>query len=227
MRPAVRWRRSPNCNERRGDGRIRYVILHYTGMVSDAAAEDRLCDPAAEVSAHYLVHRDGQLVQLVAEADRAWHAGQSFWRGERDLNSCSIGIEIGNPGHDWGYRPFPDGQMQAVLALVADIAGRQRIAPAAVLGHSDIAPARKADPGELFPWELLAARGLALAAPVVVPADPGWSDARFAAELHRFGYAVADLRAATVAFQRHFRPACIDGGIDAETRATLLALQPQ
>lgn len=227
MTLAIRWRPSPNCNARRGDGAIRHLILHYTGMVSAAAAEDRLCDPAAEVSAHYLVHEDGAIVQLVAESARAWHAGRSWWRGAHDLNSSSIGIEISNPGHDWGYRPFPEVQMQAVVALVGEIVGRHHIAPACVLGHSDIAPTRKADPGELFPWQRLAARGLALAAPAVLPSDPGWSEGEFATRLHQFGYEVSDLRAATIAFQRHFRPANVDGRIDAETRATLRALPPR
>lgn len=225
--PELRWRASPNWNERRttsGQPAIRHVILHYTGMPDGAGAEDRLCDADAQVSAHYLVHEDGRVVQMVEEAHRAWHAGVSQWQGEGDLNSSSIGIEIVNPGHEWGYRSFPQVQIDAVKALLAAIVERHAILPQHVLGHSDIAPGRKEDPGEFFPWHQLAKAGLALAEPEGEGADPGWSDAQFAAALQQFGYDVTDLTAATTAFQRHFRQSLVDGRIDARTRAVLHSL---
>ncbi len=202
---------------------ISMIVLHYTGMQSAAAALDRLADPAAKVSAHYVVAEDGQVVRMVAEDDRAWHAGRSYWRGITDVNSASVGMEIVNPGHEFGYVPFPEPQMDAVVALVAGIVERYRIAPAMVVGHSDIAPARKDDPGELFDWPLLARAGLALPTPPP-KLDPGWTDAGFAAALHRFGYDVDDPKAAVVAFQRRFRPRDIGGVVDAECRGILFEL---
>ncbi len=212
---------SSNFNERLLP--VSMVVLHYTGMPSAAAALDRLADPAAAVSAHYLVAEDGTVVRMVAEENRAWHAGKSFWRGITDVNSASVGIEIVNPGHEFGYVPFPEPQMAAVEALVADIARRYRIAPGNVVGHSDIAPARKDDPGELFDWPRLARAGLADAVSAA-GADPGWTDAGFLAALHRYGYDVGDPVAAVVAFQRHFRPSDFGGAVDAETRGVLLRL---
>ncbi len=202
---------------------VSMIVLHYTGMQSAAAALDRLADPAAKVSAHYVVAEDGQVVRMVAEADRAWHAGRSYWRGITDVNSASIGIEIVNPGHEFGYMPFPEPQMDAVVALVAGIVQRFGVAPAMVVGHSDVAPARKDDPGELFDWPGLARAGLALATPVP-RLDPGWTDAGFAAAQHRFGYEVDDATAAVVAFQRRFRPRDFGGVVDAECRGMLLEL---
>lgn len=214
-------RASPNWDERALP--IGMIVLHYTGMASAAAALDRLADPAAKVSAHYVVAEDGVVVRMVAEERRAWHAGRAWWRGVADVNSASIGIEIVNPGHEFGYRPFPEPQMAAVAALVGDIVGRRGIAPSLVVGHSDVAPARKDDPGELFDWPRLARAGLAEAVP---PArtDPGWSDAGFVAALGRYGYDVAVPAAAVVAFQRRFRPADIGGAVDGECRAILLGL---
>lgn len=150
---------SPNHDERRLG--IGMVVLHYTGMATGAAAIARLADPAAQVSAHYVIAEDGTVLQMVDEMRRAWHAGRSWWRGIADVNSASIGIEIVNPGHEFGYVPFPPEQMASVMALVADIAARHAIRPANVVGHSDVAPARKQDPGELFDWPALALRGLA------------------------------------------------------------------
>jgi N-acetylmuramoyl-L-alanine amidase len=155
---------------------------------------------------------------------RAWHAGRSFWRGITDVNSASVGIEIVNPGHEFGYRPFPDEQIAALIPLVHDIKERYGITRGNVVGHSDIAPARKQDPGELFPWADLAKRRLALPRPTKNLMDPGWSDAGFLLALERFGYEVTDSLAAIVAFQRRFRPELIDGTIDGECRAILLAL---
>ena len=202
---------------------VSMVVLHYTGMPTMQGALERLTDPAAKVSAHYLVAEDGQILRLVAESDRAWHAGRSFWRGIADVNSASVGIEIVNPGHEFGYRPFPEPQMAAVEALVTEIAARHAVQPAMVVGHSDIAPARKDDPGELFDWPRLARAGLALAIPAL-GIDPRWTDAGFAAALARFGYDASDPRVATAAFQRRFRPRDWSGTVDGETRALLFAL---
>ena len=213
---------SPNFDERAGP--VSIIVLHYTGMVDAASAIQRLCDPEAKVSSHYLVTEDGKVLRLVDEAHRAWHAGRSHWRGIADVNSASIGIEIVNPGHEFGYRPFPREQIDALIPLVHDIKERYAITRGNVVGHSDIAPARKQDPGELFPWSRLAKHRLALPRPTRNLMDPGWTDAGFLLALERFGYEVTDPLAATVAFQRRFRPELIDGTIDAECRAILLAL---
>ncbi|WP_448586110.1 N-acetylmuramoyl-L-alanine amidase [Thermaurantiacus sp.] len=222
MSRLVTVRLSPNHDERRSP--VRFLVLHYTGMVRAADALDRLCDPEAKVSAHWFVDEDGTTTQLVAEDRRAWHAGLSSWRGVSDVNSASVGIELQNPGHEWGYRPFPARQIRALVPLVAEICSRHGIRPADVIGHSDVAPTRKEDPGELFPWDVLAREGLALARPQRLLPDPGWDEAGFAAALAGFGYDVADLAAATRAFQRRFRPRRFDGAIDAETRAILATL---
>lgn len=219
---------SPNFDERAAP--VSMIVLHYTGMIDAASAIARLCDPDAKVSAHYLIDEDGRLFSLVAEDKRAWHAGRSHWRGHTDINSASIGIEIVNPGHDHGYRPFPDAQIEALIPLVADIKDRYAITRGNVVGHSDIAPMRKRDPGEFFPWARLARLRLALPRPTRNLLDPEWSQAGFLLALERFGYEVADPMAAIVAFQRRFRPELIDGEIDGECRAILLALllpQPQ
>lgn len=213
-------RPSPNFDARKQQ--ITMVVLHYTGMQSAAAAIDWLANPASKVSAHYVIAEDGTVLQMVDEANRAWHAGRSWWRGTADVNSASIGIEIVNPGHEFGYTPFPPEQMAAVEALVADIVARHRIAPANVVGHSDIAPARKQDPGELFDWPRLAARGLA-AAPLPC-GDPNWTDAGFLMALGRYGYDVGQPHDTLIAFQRRHRPARLDGLIDAECRAILRGL---
>lgn len=213
---------SPNFDDRKLP--VSLLVLHYTGMTSCAEAVKRLCDPAAKVSAHYVVAEDGQVMRLVAEDKRAWHAGKSHWRGIDDVNSASIGIEICNPGHEFGYRPFPDAQIDALIPLVADIVARHRITRGNVVGHSDVAPARKQDPGELFPWAKLARLRLALPRPTKNLLDPLWSDAAFLLALERFGYDVSDPLAATVAFQRRYRPELMDGTIDGETRSILLAL---
>jgi len=214
-------RPSPNFDARKSP--LSIVVLHYTGMPDAASALDRLTDPAAKVSAHWVVAEDGQLVRLVDEADRAWHAGKSWWRGISDVNSASIGIEIVNPGHEFGYRPFPPEQMTAVAGLVAAACRRHGIDPANVVGHSDIAPGRKDDPGELFDWPGLAAQGLATPIPAAT-LDPQWTDTGFLAALHRYGYDVAEPTPAVIAFQRRFRPVRFDGVIDAECRAILRAL---
>ncbi len=203
---------------------VTMLVLHYTGMQDAAGALARLTDPAAKVSAHYVVDEDGTIHRLVAEEHRAWHAGRSHWRGVTDINSASIGIEIVNPGHEWGYRAFPDAQIEALIPLVHEIKERHAITRGNVVGHSDIAPTRKQDPGELFPWGRLARLRLALPRPARNLMDPGWSDGGFLLALERFGYDVSDPDAAVVAFQRRFRPEVIDGIVDGECRMLLLAL---
>ena len=213
-------RASPNFDERKLP--IGILVLHYTGMTSGAAAIDWLANPASKVSAHHVVAEDGQVLQMVDETKRAWHAGRSWWRGVTDINSASIGIEIVNPGHEFGYVPFPAAQMDAVHGLVAQITARHRIAPANVVGHSDIAPARKEDPGELFDWPRLARAGLA-AAPRPCT-DPNWTDPGFLAALGRYGYDITAPAQAVIAFQRRHRPSRFDGLIDAECRTILRGL---
>jgi N-acetylmuramoyl-L-alanine amidase len=211
---------SPN-HDSRGQSAIDMLVLHYTGMPSAQAALARLCDPQARVSAHYAIDEDGTVYRLVAERERAWHAGVSFWAGARDINARSIGIELVNPGHEFGYRPFPEAQIAALIPLCRDILARHDIASWRVLGHSDVAPSRKTDPGELFPWRQLAQAGIGLWPGRA--ADPG--EAAVAPLLDRCGYdpeVPAQARAA--AFQRHFRPACVDGMADTETRELLAGL---
>jgi N-acetylmuramoyl-L-alanine amidase len=207
-------RRSPNFDDRSRAPDL--LLLHYTGMRSGREALDRLCDRAAKVSSHYLVEEDGRIFALVDEEKRAWHAGKSRWAGEEGLNGCSLGIEIVNPGHEFGYRPFPAAQIEAVIALCQEIVARWAIAPGRVLAHSDVAPLRKEDPGELFPWGALAAAGVGLWPPALPPAAGD-----LAASLAAFGYGYLEENAPAVirAFQRHFRPARIDGQADGECRA--------
>jgi N-acetylmuramoyl-L-alanine amidase len=216
-------RASPNHEPRPAATRVDMLVLHYTGMQNAEAALTRLCDPASGVSAHYLVDEDGAVYALVAEDRRAWHAGVSCWRGHRDVNGRSIGVELVNPGHAFGYRPFPAAQMEALSRLAQGIVARHPIAPRNVVGHSDVAPLRKMDPGELFDWRWLAGHGVGLwpqpaAAPIAESA---------ASLLRTWGYDVPDAEAehaALVAFQRHFRPARCDGVADAETLSLLHAL---
>ena len=213
---------SPNSDERQLP--VSMIVLHYTGMADAQSAIDRLRSPDAGVSAHYLVKEDGEVVQMVDEEMRAWRAGRSYWRGITDVNSASVGIEIVNPGHEFGYRPFPDEQVASIIPLVADIKERHGIGRGNIVGHSDVAPARKEDPGELFPWWELAKRRLALPSPSGDLMEPYWTDAGFLLALERFGYEVTDPQKAVIAFQRRFRPDLIDGIIDGECRAKLLAL---
>ena len=219
---ATKYVASPNHDAR--DHRIDMLLLHYTGMQTADEALERLKDRAAKVSCHYFVDEDGRVTQMVHEAQRAWHGGAGSWRGAVDINARSIGIEIVNPGHEFGYRDFPDTQIDAVIKLCRDIIKRRHIARERVLAHSDIAPARKKDPGELFPWHRLAKVRLALPRPTRNLMDPMWTDAGFLIALERFGYDVSDKLAAVVAFQRRFRPELLDGEIDGECRSILLAL---
>jgi N-acetylmuramoyl-L-alanine amidase len=238
-------RPSPNHGERKNNKAPDSLILHYTGMESEDAALNRLCDPAAEVSCHYAIDAGGAIVQLVPEMLRAWHAGKSYWAGERDMNSVSIGIELMNGGHDFGLPPYPAAQIAALIALCQDIRSRHAILPTRILAHSDIAPFRKHDPGEHFPWGKLAAAGIGH---YVVPAPRG-EDAPLKrgsggetveglqGMLAIYGYdsAVSGLygkktEQLVAAFQRHFRPELVDGKADRSTVATLrelLATRPR
>ncbi|MBK0399656.1 N-acetylmuramoyl-L-alanine amidase [Limibaculum sp. M0105] len=209
-------RPSPNQGPRRGGARADMVVLHYTGMSDCAGALDRLCDPSAEVSAHYVVDLNGRIFALVPESARAWHAGVAAWGAVTDVNSRSIGIEIVNPGHELGHPPFPEPQMLAVERLLAGILERHAIAPERVVGHACVAPGRKRDPGEKFDWRRLARAGLSVwldaddTAQPDGPADP----AAFRDAARRFGYPVGEgagwddaLRAVWASFAMRFRPA--------------------
>ncbi|MCC5996192.1 MAG: N-acetylmuramoyl-L-alanine amidase [Oceanicaulis sp.] len=213
---------SPNFNGRAAP--VSMLVLHYTGMESGPAALDRLRDPHAKVSAHYLVEEDGRVFALVAEDKRAWHAGAGAWRGAADVNSASIGIEIVNGGHDFGLPDFPDVQIQAVIALSRGILARHAIAPRDVIGHSDMAPARKIDPGEKFPWARLAAAGIGLWPQAPEQAVPV-ADAP--ESLAAIGYPVADngLEDVVRAFQRRYRPGRVDGRLDDETLGLIGAVE--
>ncbi|PLK27006.1 N-acetylmuramoyl-L-alanine amidase [Novosphingobium sp. TH158] len=213
---------SPNFNARALP--VSMVVLHYTGMQSADEALERLCSEEAGVSAHYLIDEDGTVTQMVAEENRAWHAGKSFWRGITDVNSASVGIELVNPGHEFGYRDFPNAQIEALLPLLADIKRRHGISRSNVVGHSDIAPTRKEDPGELFPWERLARYKLALPAPRSSARLVFDNDGAFFLALERFGYDITDGRAAVRAFERRWRPERITGEIDGEISALLFEL---
>jgi len=221
-----RSRPSPNHGPRPFPGRVDLLILHYTGMTTTAAALDRLCDPTSEVSAHYLVDEDGTIWQLVDETRRAWHAGRAFWAGATNINDRSIGIELANRGHEHGCRAFPEAQLAALESLAHAILARHPIAPERVLGHSDVAPERKQDPGELFPWERFATAGIGFRPDFARTADVGGSLGILAAQ-HRLadiGYLVRPsgrcdrpTSAAIAAFQRHWRSANCDGALDIET----------
>ncbi|WBV44221.1 N-acetylmuramoyl-L-alanine amidase [Pseudoroseomonas cervicalis] len=234
-RLGLRERPSPNHDARPEGVPINMLVLHYTGMQSAQAALDRLCDPAPPaplppVSCHYVVEEDGRIWRLVPEARRAWHAGQSYWRGHTLLNARSIGIEIVNPGHEWGYRPFPALQMAAVAELCLDILARHPIPPRNVVGHSDIAPDRKQDPGELFDWEGLAALGIGLWPAGGAGGDslalPPGAAGRATELLGRIGYPLDPARPelAIAAFQRHWRPEAVTGQPDSGTLARMAAV---
>jgi N-acetylmuramoyl-L-alanine amidase len=237
---------SPNVGARRNGERPSILLLHYTGVATMAKAVDWLTRAGSGVSCHYGIDEVGRIVQMVPEALRAWHAGEALWAGESDINSASIGIEIHNPGHDWGYADFPEAQLVAVEALCLDIVARHGIRPERVLAHSDVAPTRKKDPGEKFPWVRLARAGVGhWVAPVpVIAAEPGLGVgvagplvAEVQLMLRRYGYGieptgVVDARTELVvtAFQRHFRPERVDGRIDQSTIDTLerlIAALPQ
>ncbi|MDX2204344.1 MAG: N-acetylmuramoyl-L-alanine amidase [Hyphomicrobiaceae bacterium] len=233
-------RPSPSFGARRGGAVPSILLLHYTGVATAEKAISWLADPASEVSCHYVVDEAGAVTQMVAEADRAWHAGQGAWAGDTDINSSSIGIEVHNVGHAAGYPDFPEAQIAAVIALCRDIVARHRIRPERVLAHSDIAPQRKIDPGEKFPWHRLARAHVGHwvePAPLepsdagIAPGAAGGLVADVQRKLASYGYAIEasgtfDVATELVvaAFQRHFRPSRVDGRIDRSTIATLDAL---
>lgn len=212
-------RHSPNCESRPKGTPVDMLVLHYTGMRSAEEALTWMCDPASKVSAHYCIDEAGTITRLVPESSRAWHAGVSHWRGHTDLNSRSIGIELVNPGHEFGYRAFPEVQMRTLVLLASAILRRHPIPVRNVVGHSDIAPSRKQDPGELFDWPRLAEAGIGLWPAKPVPADP----VDVPMMLADYGYHAGDA-AAVSAFQRHYRPSRIDGVADEETAELLAGL---
>ena len=241
MSLAIKDLPSPNFGPRKpvkGRVGVRHIVMHYTGMKTCQNALDRLCDQKAEVSAHYVVDEDASIYRLVPEKMRAWHAGVSFWHGQRDINSTSVGIEIVNPGHEYGYRAFPDAQIEAVIVLAGDIMDRYQIAPCDILGHSDIAPGRKTDPGELFPWERLSLEGIGVW-PEETVIVPGHVDLNGALRrLSDIGYAVpmtselgsdilnpdSAVTDVVKAFQGHYHQSRADGILDAETAAAIAAV---
>lgn len=232
---SIEQRPSPNHGPRAAGVPVDVLLLHYTGMPSADSAVAWLCDPRSQVSSHYFVFEDGRIAQLVPEDRRAWHAGVSHWAGATDLNSASIGIEIANPGHRFGYRAFPPEQVAAVIALSRDILSRWPIPPERVLAHSDIAPSRKEDPGELFPWMDLHRAGIGHLVPAaeargvsIRRGDSGDAVLALQEQLRRYGYGLAvdgiygpETQTVVRAFQRHFRPLRVDGIADAQTILTL------
>lgn len=238
MTPPFIDRPSPNHGPRPLGATIDMLLLHYTGMPTTEAALARLCDPVAKVSAHYVIDEDGRCYRLMAENQCAWHAGKSVWAGSREINGRSIGIELVNPGHEFGYRDFSEAQMTTLKSLARDILARHPIPPYRVLGHSDVAPQRKQDPGERFDWARLARAGIGLwpddgfdlspHAPVLAPGSSGPAVINLQLALSGFGYGVEGTglydpttEAAVRAFQRHFRPRRLDGIADAETQSLL------
>ncbi len=230
-RLAHRLRLSPNVEPRPPGVWPSILLLHYTGMESAEAACRWLCSPQSRVSSHYLIDETGEIIQMVGEDMRAWHAGDSCWAGETDINSHSIGIEIHNRGHSLGYDGFPEAQMQTVVALSQDIVARNAIRPECVLGHSDVAPHRKIDPGEKFDWHRMHAAGVGrwtVPIPIAGKSEISGGAAELQQKLRLFGYCIDisgqyDKRTRSVlkAFQRHFRPQCVDGIADVSTTGTL------
>ncbi|MGD9920832.1 MAG: N-acetylmuramoyl-L-alanine amidase [Pseudorhodoplanes sp.] len=230
---------SPNHGPRAGDRLPDMILLHYTGMPDSSQALARLCSPDSEVSCHYFITEDGRIIQCVPEVLRAWHAGEGSWSGETDVNSCSIGIELANPGHEHGYPDFPKRQIAAVTALCRAIMRRRYVRPERVLAHSDTAPSRKQDPGEKFPWMILHRAGVGQwvnPAPIVSGpsfefGDSGNAIKSFQTALRDYGYGIPvdgnfdqATRDVVTAFQRHFRPALCDGRFDSSTFVTLRSL---
>lgn len=213
---------SPNFNDRDGVA-IDMLVIHYTGMRSGEEALERLCDHKAEVSAHYMITQEGEVLSLVDETKRAWHAGVASWRGHSNINSRSIGIELVNPGHEFGYQDFPHAQMVSLIDLCQGILKRHDIPPRNVVGHSDVAPVRKQDPGERFDWRRMAVAEIGLW-PHLDGASASVPENATAGVLHQIGYDISDQNAAIKAFQRHYRSRLIDGVADDETRQSVAAL---
>lgn len=234
---AAAIRPAPNFEPRRGVGKPSILLLHYTGVATAAKAIDWLTCVESRVSCHYAIDEDGRITQMVAEDMRAWHAGEAVWQGESDINSASIGVEIHNPGHEVGYPDFPEVQLKAVEALCQDIIARHSIRPERVLAHSDVAPTRKKDPGEKFPWARLARAGIGhwVEPQTVIAAEPGMGIgvagplvADIQQLFRKYGYGIeatglidGQTEFVVAAFQRHFRPARVDGRIDQSTITTL------
>ena len=231
-------RPSPNYDFRPAGTIIDILLIHYTGMETTSAALNRLCDPKSKVSAHYLIDEDGTAYQLVKDERRAWHAGVASWRDQSDINVRSIGIELVNPGHEFGYRRFPDTQMEQLVGLASEVVSRHHIPDEGVLGHSDVAPGRKQDPGELFDWAALAEAGVGLwpargfrirrIGPILQAGDRGAEVAALQGSLKTFGYGIAEdgdygaqTQAVIAEFQRHFRPLIVNGVADSETCSLL------
>ncbi len=223
---------SPNFNDRDPAVALQFIVLHYTGMKTGAEALERLCDPNSEVSSHYLIEEDGRVFQLVDDAKRAWHAGKASWRGITDINSASIGIELVNPGHTHGYRPFPAAQISALKDLLGELIEKHRLSPiGAIVAHADVAPTRKEDPGELFPWQELAEAGFGVW-PEPQPRDYGHAEDREVQNMLReIGYDCPqtgaydrETRPSIIAFQRHYEPNNLTGTPERETIARLRAL---
>ena len=214
---------SPNHDLRQPDMVIDMLVVHYTGMLSATAALERLCDTESKVSAQYCIDEDGRIHRLVAEDLRAWHAGTSYWRGESDINNRSIGIEMVNPGHEFGYRAFPARQMDAFRELALDILGRHPIPARNVVGHSDVAPVRKCDPGEFFDWYAMAEASIGL-----WPREADYLELapmKIKNILADIGYDVRDLSATLRTFQRHYRPTRVNGRLDPETARRIVGLR--
>ena len=226
---------SPNFDPRPQGGVIDMLVIHYTGMESAQGALSRLRDPAARVSAHYVIDEEGIVSRLVDENARAWHAGKAAWRGETNINERSIGIELVNPGHEFGYRPFAEAQMTALIGLTLDILARHPIPPENIVGHADVAPTRKQDPGELFDWARLARAGIGrwpgewekegyISAAGLGPVDITEAQnllARIGYDIQVTGHRDPQTEKVLTAFQRHFRPRQVDGIADAETMMRL------
>ena len=212
---------SPNFNDRPKDIVPNILVIHYTGMQSLDQALQRLMSSNSQVSAHYLISRKGEIFKLVSEEKRAWHAGVSYWRGETDINSYSIGIELENPGHEFGYSKFTKGHMSVLTELCVEIINKYSISPENIVGHSDIAPRRKKDPGELFDWKSLAKKGVGLWPEPILNKITVKS---FEKSLNDFGYEVVDIRSTITAFQRHYLPDKVSGISDSTTQKTLATL---
>ncbi len=212
---------SPHFNERLLP--IDSIVLHYTDMETADEALTWFLNPLSKVSSHYLIEGGGKIYQIVEEDKRAWHAGESYWQGCRDINSCSIGIELANPGHSHGYLPFPEAQIESLLRLCEGIRSRWDIPTSRILGHSDVAPQRKQDPGHLFPWGTLAREGLGLW-PTAAPHHCEKSVFDINEDLEKIGYEVVSPPHALLAFQRHFQPHKVDGVPDHETRSLIQGL---
>ena len=235
IKSLIKFIPSPNFDARVGEGKPDMLLMHYTGMKTGEEALARLCDPTSKVASHYIIFEDGKTIQMVEEGSRAWHAGLAFWQGERDINSASIGIEIVNKGYEFGYEDFPPAQISSVIELSKDIIARHKISPERVLGHSDVAPMRKTDPGEKFPWEKLANEGIGIWPNVikssVQKSSPGSDIILLQERLANLGYesgergVYCDVTIANVkAFQRHWRQHGISGLVDIETQNILEVL---